>query len=99
MKHDQISVRELRQSLSLYLRRVRAGERFEITDRNLPVAILSPLPGPAAQAPSSPIERLAAVGRVVPAKLDLLELGPPPDRPHEVAISEALGELREERLR
>ena len=93
-KHNQVGVRELRQSLSRYLHRVCAGECFEVTERNLPVAILAPLPGR-----SSAFQRLAASGRVVPASHDLLELGPPPDRPHELAISEALAEQREERLR
>ena len=92
MKHDRVGVRELRQHLSRYLRRVGAGERFEVTERNLPVAILAPLPGR-----SSALERLGAAGRVVPARLDLAKLGPPPDRPREETISEALAEQRRER--
>jgi prevent-host-death family protein len=39
-----VGVRELRQSASELLRRVEQGETFEITDRGLPVALLSPLP-------------------------------------------------------
>jgi hypothetical protein len=43
------------------------------------------------------VERLAADGRmIVPARLDLLELGLPRDRPRERTISEALAELRRE---
>lgn len=91
MKPGRIGVRELRQNLSRYLRRVSAGERFEVTERNLPVAILAPLPGR-----SSAVERLAADGRIVPARLDLLKLGLPRDRPRERTISEALAELRQE---
>ena len=91
MKPGRIGVRELRQNLSRYLRRVSAGERFEVTERNLPVAILAPLPGR-----SSAVERLAADGRIVPARLDLLKLGLPRDRPRERTISEALAELRRE---
>jgi len=91
MKSDQVGVRELRQNLSRYLRRVEAGERFEVTEHNLPVAILAPLPGR-----GSAFERLVAAGRIVPARLDLIALGPPPDRPHEMAISEALAEQRQE---
>ncbi len=45
MKHHQVGVRELRQNLSRYLRRVGAGEHFEVTERNVPVAILAPLSG------------------------------------------------------
>ncbi|HEX7182068.1 MAG TPA: type II toxin-antitoxin system prevent-host-death family antitoxin [Thermoanaerobaculia bacterium] len=89
MKTQRVGVRELRQNLSRYLRRVTAGERFEVTERNLPVAILAPLPGR-----SSALERLVAAGRVVPARIDLTELGPPPDRPREMTISEALAEQR-----
>jgi len=91
MNPGRIGVRELRQNLSRYLRRVGAGERFEVTERNVPVAILAPLPGR-----SSAVERLAADGRIVPARLDLLTLGLPRDRPRERAISEALAELRRE---
>jgi prevent-host-death family protein len=91
MKAQQVGVRELRQNLSQYLERVAAGERFEVTERNLPVAILAPLPGR-----SSALERLIAAGRVVPARLDLGELGPPPERPHDITISEALAEQRRE---
>src|ERR1700674_2536900 len=91
MKPNRIGVRELRQNLSRYLRRGGAGGRSEVTERTLPVAILAPLPGQ-----SSAVERLTAAGKVVPARLDLLKLGPPPDRPRERAISEALAEQRRE---
>ena len=90
-KAQQVGIRELRQNLSLYLRRVAAGERFEVTERNLPVAVLAPLPGR-----SSALERLLATGRVVPARLDLAALGPPSERPHEMTLSEALAEQRRE---
>lgn len=91
MKAQQVGIRELRQNLSQYVRRVTAGERFEVTERNLPVAILAPLPGR-----SSALERLIASGRVLPARLDLSELGPPAEHPHEMTISEALAEQRRE---
>jgi prevent-host-death family protein len=92
MKAQQVGVRELRQNLSQYLRRVSAGEHFEVTERNLPVAILAPLPGS-----SSVLARLVSSGRIIPARLDLAELGPPPDRPRTTSISEALAEQRRER--
>lgn len=92
MKTERVGVRELRQNLSQYLRRVTAGEHFEVTERNLPVAILAPLPGR-----SSALARLLSSGRVIPARLDLSELGPPPARSHEISISEALAEQRRER--
>jgi len=42
-------------------------------------------------------ERLVAEGRMVPARLDLTELGPPPELSCEMSISEALAAEREER--
>jgi prevent-host-death family protein len=92
MKTQRVGVRELRQNLSRYLRLVTAGERFEVTEHNLPVAILAPLPSR-----SSTLERLVAEGRIVPPRLDLTELGAPPKRSVEMTISEALAEQREER--
>lgn len=91
MKAQQVGVRELRQNLSRYLRLVTGGERFEVTEHNVPVAMLGPLPGR-----SSAVERLVAEGRLVPARLDLAALGAPPDAPREMTISEALAEQREE---
>lgn len=37
-----VGVRELRDRLSEYLRRVKAGERLVVTERGRPVALLSP---------------------------------------------------------
>jgi prevent-host-death family protein len=39
---DRVGVRELRQDLSRYLRRVRAGERLVVTERGHPLAVLIP---------------------------------------------------------
>jgi prevent-host-death family protein len=39
-----VGVRELRDRLSSYLERARAGEQIEITDRGRPIAMLVPLP-------------------------------------------------------
>lgn len=91
MRTQRVGVRELRQNLSRYLRLVTEGECFEVTDHNLPVAVLGPLPGR-----GSALERLLAEGRVVPARLDLAALGVPPERPREETISEALAAQREE---
>ncbi len=67
----QISIRELRQNASFWLRKVQEGERFEVTDRGRPVAMLVPAPR------GSVIERLIASGEATPADGDLLDLGPP----------------------
>jgi len=41
---SSVGIAELRQNLSVYLRRVQAGERLTVTDHNRPVAELVPLP-------------------------------------------------------
>lgn len=45
---------------------------------------------------NSALGRLAADGRIIPARLDLTELGPPKDVPRKMTISEALAEQRRE---
>ena len=88
----RVGVRELRQNLSVYLRRIDRGERFEVTDRGNAVALLLPLPGTL-----SPLERLVAEGRARPPKGNPLEL-PPPDGPPTTTVSEALLQERADRL-
>jgi prevent-host-death family protein len=39
---DRVGIRELRQDLSRYLRRVRDGERLIVTERRQPVAVIEP---------------------------------------------------------
>ena len=58
----RVGVRELRQHFSIYLARVVAGERLDVTDRGRVVAMLIPIP-PAATL----VERLVAEGRASPA--------------------------------
>jgi prevent-host-death family protein len=88
----RIGVRELRQNLSVYLRRIAAGERFEVTDRGRRVALLVPI-----AEDSTPLQRLIAAGFASAPEGDLLELGPPPGKISRT-LSEALLEEREERL-
>ena len=83
-------MRELRQNLSLYLRRVIAGERLQVTERGKPVAVLGPVES------ESPLQRLVESGRVRPPQGDLLDL-PPPRGPISTRGTEALQELREDR--
>lgn len=87
-----MGVRELRQNLSKYLRRVDEGETLEVTDRGVPVAVLGPLPPP-----MTVLERLIAEGKATPAKGSLDDL-PPPEGPVGTVLSDALAEDREERL-
>jgi prevent-host-death family protein len=88
----RVGVRELRQNLSVYLRRVATGEVLEVTERGRPVAVLAPLPGGA-----TPLGRLVAAGRVRAPVGDLLGLGAP-EGASSGRLSEALQEEREERL-
>jgi prevent-host-death family protein len=88
---ESVGVAELRQNLSVYLRRVKRGERLVVTDRNRPVAELGPAPttGP-------DLDRLIAEGRVLPPRgsglPEPLELSGNPR-----ALSQALDEIRGER--
>ena len=86
-----IGVAELRQNLSVYLRRVASGERLLVTDRNRPVAELGPPPSTGAA-----LDRLIAAGRVGrPVRRGLPE---PLQMDGDVyALSRALNEIRGER--
>jgi prevent-host-death family protein len=88
---ESVGIAELRQNLSLYLRRVKEGERLVVTDRNRPVAEI----GPAANT-GPDLDRLIAEGRVsAPMRSGLpepLELSGNPQ-----ALSEALDEIRGDR--
>lgn len=90
---SEIGIRELRQNLSVYLRRVQEGESMEVTDRGQPVALLIPLPSP-----DTPLMRLVAQGRATAPQGDLLELEPPPGDVGDNSLSESLQAVREERL-
>lgn len=54
----RVGVRELRQNLSVYLRRVKAGQSLEVTERGRPVARLDPIG-------DDPLAHLERVGRIV----------------------------------
>jgi prevent-host-death family protein len=92
MEDRRIGVRELRQNLTKYLRRVKRGERLEVTERGRPVAVLAPL-GP----PTSPLACLVSAGRVIAPRTDLLVVIPPKGVPS-TRTSDALREDREDRL-
>ena len=88
---DSVGVAELRQNLSVYLRRVSGGERLLVTDRNRPVAELGPAPSTGPD-----LDRLIAEGRVSrPSRSSLpapLELTGDPQ-----ALSRALDDIRGDR--
>ena len=87
---DSVGIAELRQNLSVYLRRVRAGERLLVTDRNRPVAELGPAPasGPA-------LDRLIAAGRVSAPLRGVPDPLAPSGDPD--ALTRALDEIRGDR--
>ena len=89
---NRVGVRELRQNLSVYLRRVAAGEILQVTERGKPVAVLAPQ-----SRPSPGIDRLVAAGRAIPPMGDLVDLGPPRGKISSRA-SHALDRERTERL-
>ena len=82
---ESVGVRELRQNLSVYLRRVKAGERLVVTERNLPVAELVPL------------ERMIAEGQLEAPTGSLRDLPPRISIPGDpYAGTRALQEARED---
>jgi prevent-host-death family protein len=87
----RVGVRELRQNLSVYLRRVKAGETLEVTEHGQPVAELRPR----AARPLSVIDRMVAEGRIAPATIDHRTLQPPPVVPGR-PLSEVILEMRDE---
>lgn len=79
-----VGIRELRQRASELLRRVEAGETFEVTDRGRPVALLSPCPA------VEGLDRLRADGDVTAVRDDFdslpepIKLAPGAELPSEV---------------
>jgi len=94
MRRPRVAVRQLRQNLSVHLRKVKGGQVLEVTERGVPVALLVPLPRP-----DDPLARLEAAGIVMQRPTKRLE-----DLPRAAAlrrglsITKALDELREDRL-
>jgi len=91
----RVGVRELRQNLSVYLDRVKAGETLDVTEHGHVVARLAPSPMLVASA----LDRLVAEGAARPARRDLLSLAPPapiPLPPGSASVTEVLLRLRDE---
>ena len=96
---ESIGVRELRQNASKYLERVKRGESIQITDRGVPVAMLSPVSGQK----KSRYDELVEQGVIVPGTGDLAEILAEPLLPTDPdydgpSIAQILDELREDRL-
>jgi prevent-host-death family protein len=91
---EHVSVRELRQHLSRYLRRVETGEHLLVTERRRPVAMLGPLPEEV-----DILELMYLTGEATRPVGDLLDLPPPqPSRIPGPPLSEILDELRADRF-
>lgn len=86
----RVGVRELRQNLSVYLDRVKAGESLDVTEHGRVVARL----GPVVEV-DGPLERLRRAGAVREGRASLREL-PPPAASSARALSEVLQEMRDE---
>jgi prevent-host-death family protein len=90
----RVGVRELRQNLSVYLDRVKAGETLEVTERGRPVAQLGPRRAP----PVSILDQMIADGRATAATIRPRDIPPPlpdPD-PGGPTLTEILLQMRDE---
>ena len=88
MRRRRVGIRELRQNLSVYLRRVEEGETLEVTERGRAVAVLGPLPR------RRVLDELAADGQAVLASRDPRTLVLPERVPLRMSATEALEQLR-----
>jgi prevent-host-death family protein len=88
----RVGVRELRQNLSVYLRRVKQGERLDVTERGQVVAHLEPK----RQEPMSVLDRMIAEGSATPASGNLADLPPPLPAGPGPTLTEILLQMREE---
>ena len=89
---ERVGIRELRQNLSVYVKRVRDdGRAYEVTERGEPVARLTPLE----DRPTSRMEQMIADGRITPATRRIEDL-PPPIELSGRPLSEILQEMRDE---
>jgi len=91
--NDRVSVRELRQNLSVYLRRVKQGEALEVTERGRPVALLRPL----GRRLSPSLERMIEEGRLHPSTVGRDDLEAPLKLNLKISASQVLQEQREDR--
>ena len=85
----------MRQNLSVYLHRVKAGETLHVTEYGRVVAMLAPLPVERL----SPLDRMVQEGRAIAPKQSLKDRRPPrPAPPGAPSTQEILDELRADRL-
>jgi prevent-host-death family protein len=90
---SRVGIRELRQNLSQYVKRVKAGEAFVVTERGKEVARVTPS-GPS----DSALARLVAIRGATLPMTNLAELRPLAGPATGAPSGDVLQELREERL-
>jgi prevent-host-death family protein len=87
-----VGIRELRQNLSVYIRRVQRGEALRVTEHGKPVALLTPLPPD-----EDPLADMEAAGKLIPAQKPWSELPPPIKMPPgSPSVTEILLAMRDE---
>lgn len=91
-RRTRVGVRELRQNLSVYLRRVKAGETLEVTEHGRLVASL----GPPRDEALSPYERLRDEARIKPASVPWEDVRLPLPADPGPSLSEVLRGMRDE---
>lgn len=90
---ERVGIRELRQNLSVYVRRVREeSAAYVVTERGEPVARLTPLD----DRPASIFDQMVADGRIAPARESITNLPPPLPPLEGKPLSQVLQELRDE---
>jgi prevent-host-death family protein len=89
---DDVGVRELRQNLSVYLRRIAQGETLRVTDHGRPVALLSPIETTGDEV----LDRLEAQGLLVRGRRRGPLPRPLPPTPGKPTLSEVLQQMRDE---
>ena len=90
---DDVGVRELRQNLSVYLRRIAQGETLRVTEHGHPVALLTPIPNSG----DPVLDDLEAQGLLERPKVRRRPLPRPvPLEPGEPTRSEILQQMRDE---
>lgn len=87
---ERVGVRELRQNLSVYLRRVRRGDALLVTEHGRPVAALQPLPMSFRLE-----ERGIGIRR---GRGNLADLPPPATLEADRSLADVLDELREDSI-
>ena len=89
---EVVGIRELRQNLSVYIKKVvEEGASFEVTDHGRPVALLSPRKG------EDWFQAMVAAGRIRPGKGNFKDL-PPPLGPVSTRGTDALREQRADKI-